>query len=329
MANRTKTKVAMHVPLRAAAAFLAALFFAAHAGEQAWPAQPIKMIVARDPGAAALQIAYVICPYLSGAFRVPVLPESPQGEDAVQLAASAKPDGYTLLLAPASALVISPYITDLVPYSPEDDFAGVAMVGSTPFVVVANPALNVKSLRDLVALAREAPGRLAYASPGPRAMPGILGEMLCKRTGIEPMTVLHGGAQSVRDTVAGRTHFSVESVPAIATAVQRGQLRALAVSSAKRLPELKDVPTLAEVLPGFEFSAWYAVVAPSGTPDEVVQRVNLAISRVLADPTIELRLNLLGIYPEGTPGPAQVDAFFASERAFWQKTARELRLAPD
>jgi len=315
--------------MRASAAFLAALFFAAHSDAQTWPARPIRMIVPKDAGEGALLAANLICPYLGGVLGMAVQAVNRQDDEGVQLAASAKPDGYTLLFAPSSVLVVYPYVTDLVPYSPEDDFAGVAMVGSTPFVVVANPALNVKSLRDLVALAREAPGRLAYASPGPRTMPGILGEMLRKRTGIELMPVLHGGAQSVRDTVAGRTHFSVESVPAIATAVQRGQLRALAVSSAKRLPELKDVPTLAEVLPGFEFSAWYAVVAPSGTPDAVVQRVNLAISRVLADPTIELRLNLLGIYPEGTPGPAQVDAFFASERAFWQKTARELRLAPD
>jgi tripartite-type tricarboxylate transporter receptor subunit TctC len=311
------------------ATLLALLAFSAPpALAQGWPSKPIKMIVAGDPGAAAVQVADVICPYLSGAFRVPVFPESPQGEDAVQLAASAKPDGYTLLLAPASALVISPYITDLVPYSPEDDFEGVAMVGTTPFVVVANPALNVKSLADLITLAREAPGRLAYASPGPRTMPGILGEMLRKRTGIELMQVLHGGRRSVPDTIAGRTHFGVESVPAVAIAVQRGQLRALAVSSAKRLPELKDVPTFAEAFPGFEFNAWYAVVAPAGTPAEVIQRLNLAMSRILADPTIEVRLNLLGIYPEGTPAPAQIDAFFASERAFWRKTVHELKMEP-
>ena len=317
------------VPIRASAAFLAALFFAAHAGAQSWPARPLRMIVTEGAGGAADLAARMICERLSRALRQPVRVENRAGDDGVQAAAGAAPDGYTLFFASSSVLVVYPYVTDLVPYSPEDDFAGVAMVGSAPFVVVANPALNVKSLPDLIALAREAPGRLAYASPGPRTLPGILGEMLRKRADIVLMPVLHGGAQSVRDTVAGRTHIAVESVPAIATAVQRGQLRALAVSSAKRLAELKDVPTFAETLPGFEFNAWYAVVAPAGTPDATIQRINIETSRALFDPEIEPRLNLLGIYPEGTPGPAQVDAFFASERAFWRKTARELRLEPE
>jgi len=287
------------------------------------------MIVTEGAGGAADLAARTISERLSRALRQPVRVENRAGDDGVQAAASAAPDGYTLFFAPSSVLVVYPYITDLVPYSPEDDFAGVAMVGSTPFVVVANPALNVKSLSDLIALAREAPGRLAYASPAPRTLPGILGEMLRRRANIELMPVLHRDAQSVQDTVAGRAHISVERVPAIATAVQRRQLRALAVSSAKRLPELKDVPTFAETIPGFEFNAWYAVVAPAGTPEGAIQRVNIETSRALFDPEIEQRLNLLGIYPEGTPGPAEVDAFFASERAFWRKTVRELKLEPD
>jgi tripartite-type tricarboxylate transporter receptor subunit TctC len=233
-----------------------------------------------------------------------------------------------LLLAPSSALTIFPYTTDLLPYSPEDDFAGVAMVGSVAFVVVANPEINVKSLTDLIALAREAPRRLAYASAGPRTPQGILGEMIRQRYALELMLLPYPGAQSVRDTIAGRTHFSIETVPAVATAVQRGQLRALAVSSAKRLPEMKDVATIVETLPGFEFSAWYAVVAPRATPPGIVERLNAEVAKLLADPLVEQRLNLLGIYPEGASTPEQLDALFDGERAFWRKTARELRLEP-
>jgi tripartite-type tricarboxylate transporter receptor subunit TctC len=201
-------------------------------------------------------------------------------------------------------------------------------VGTTPFVVVANPALNVKSLADLMVLAHAAPGRLAYASPGARTLPGILGEMVRRRAEIDLMPVPYESTLSVRDTVSGRTHIAVEGVAAILTAVQRGQLRALAVSSAKRLPELKDVPTLAETFPGFEFNAWYAVVAPTGTPDAAIQRVNREIGRMLPDPDVEQRLNLLGIYPEGAPAPATLDAFFESERAFWRRTVRELKMEP-
>jgi tripartite-type tricarboxylate transporter receptor subunit TctC len=270
-----------------------------------------------------------MCERLSRALGQPVRVENRPGDDGVQVAASARPDGTTWLFASASVLVVYPYITDLVPYSPEDDFAGVAMVGSTPFVVVAHPALNVKSLAELIALARDAPGRLAYASPGARTLAGILWEMLKRRADIELMLVSDGGAQSVQDTIAGRTHVAVEGVPAIATAVRRGQLRALAVSSAKRIPELTDVPTVAETLPGFEFNAWYAVVAPAGTPGAAIQRFNLEINRLLPDPDVEQRLNLLGIYPEAPSAPGDVDAFFASERALWKKTVRELKIEPE
>ena len=289
----------------------------------------MRMIVTGVPGGPSDLAARLISERLSGALGQPMRVETRSGDDGVQLAAGAAPDGYTFFLAPATILAIYPYTTDLVPYSPEDDFAGVAMVGATPFVVVANTHLNVKTLSDLIALAHEAPGRLAYASPGLRSFPGILGEMIRKRAGIELMPVQYQSAQSVLEAISARTHIAVESVPAVATAVQRGQLRALAVSSAKRLPEMKEVATVAETLPGFEFSAWYALVAPAGTPGAAIQRVNIQTNRLLHDPDVEQRLNLLGIYPEGSPGPAQVDAFFESERAFWRKTARELKMEPE
>ena len=311
------------------AALLAALVLALPAAAQApWPARPLRMIATEAPGSVPDLAARVISEGLSRTLGQPVVVDNRPGDDGVQAAASAAPNGYTLLLAPSSALTIFPTTTDLVPYSPEDDFAGVAMVGSEPFVVVANPELNVKSLPDLMNLAREAPGRLAYASPGLRTLPGILGEMIRQRTAMELMIVPDRGA-SVADTIAGRTHFGIEPVFAIATAVQRRQLRALAVSSPKRLPELKDVATLAESFPGLVFSAWYAVVAPAGTPEAIVQRLNRETGRLLADPVVEQRLNLLGIYPEGASAPAQLDAFFASERAFWRKTAREMKMEPD
>jgi tripartite-type tricarboxylate transporter receptor subunit TctC len=296
---------------------------------QAWPARPMRMIVTGVPGGPSDLAARLISERLSRALGQPMRVENRAGDDGVRVAAGAAGDGTTWLFAPFTVLVLYPYITDLVPYDPEDDFAGVAMVGAAPFVVVANPELNVKSLSDLITLAHEAPRRLAYASPGLRTPPGILGEMLRQRAALDLMQVPYQSARSVLDVIAGRTHFAVESVPAIATAVQRGQLRALAVSSAKRLPELKDVPTFAETFPDIELNAWYALVAPAGTPGAAIQRVNREMARLLADPEVEQGLNLLGIYPEGAGAPAQIDAFFESERAFWRKTVRELNMEPD
>jgi tripartite-type tricarboxylate transporter receptor subunit TctC len=313
---------------RALAAFFLAFALAAPAGAQSWPSRPLRIIVNENAGGIADLAARVIGERLARALAQPVRVENRPSDDGVQAAARAAADGYTWFLAPSAVLVIFPYITDLVPYSPEDDFAGAAMIGSTPLVVVANPTLNVKTLPDLISLAREAPGRLAYANPGLHTQTGILGEMLRRRTDVVLMPVPYS-AQSVQDTIAGRTHMTVEGVAAVATAVQRGQLRALAVSSPKRLPELKDAPTLAEAMPGLEFNAWLALVAPVGTPAAAMLRVNRDVGRMLLDPDVEQRLNLLGIYTEGTGTPEQVDAFFAGERARWRKTVRELKMEPD
>ena len=317
----------MRLP-RALSAFLLAICIAP-AAAQNWPARPLRIIVPEAAGGQADLAARVIGEGLARALGKAVQVENRPGDEGVQAAAGARADGYTLLLAPSSALTIFPYTTDLLPYSPEDDFAGVAMVGAVPFVVVANPAINVTSLSGLMSLAREAPRRLAYASAGPRTLQGILGEMIRQRGALELMLLPYPGAQSVRDTIAGRTHFSIETVPAVATAVQRRQLRGLAVSSAKRLPEMQDVATIGETMPGFEFPAWYALVAPKPTPEAIVERVNAEVAKLIADPLAEQRLNLLGIYPEGASTPSQLDALFDSERAFWRKTVRELKLEPE
>ena len=317
----------MRFPRALSAFFLAVCV--APAAAQSWPARPLRLIVADAAGGQSDLAARVVAEGLSRALGQPVRVDNRPGDDGVQAAAGARADGYTLLLAPSSVLTIFTYTTDLLPYSPEDDFAGVAMVGTLPFVVVANPEINVKSLTDLIALAREAPRRLAYASAGPRTLQGILGEMIRQRYALELMLLPYPGPQSVRDTIAGRTHFSIETVPAVATAVQRGQLRALAVSSARRLPEMQDVATIGETLPGFDFRAWYALVAPRATPPAIVERLNAEVGKLLADPLVEQRLNLTGIYPEGASTPEQLDTLFESERAFWRKTVRELKLEPE
>src|SRR5207237_8397047 len=204
-----------------------------------------------------------------------------------QAAARAQADGYTYLLAPASVLAVDQYMAKILPYSPEDDFASVAMVGSIPFALIANPELNVNTLAELIALAKANPGKLAVAGAGPRTLPGMLGETLKIRAGVSLLQVPYKGVQ---DTIAGRIQLAIEGIPAIAAVVQRGQLRALAVSSPRRLPELPDTPTFSETLRGFEFSGWLAVVAPPGGPREAIHLINLEFNRTLADAEIEPKL---------------------------------------
>ena len=243
-----------------------------------------------------------------------------------QAAARAQADGYTYLLAPASVLAVDQYMAKILPYSPEDDFASVAMVGSIPFALIANPELNVNTLAELIALAKANPGKLAFASPGPRTLPGMLGETLKIRAGVSLLQVPYKGVQ---DTIAGRIQLAIQGIPAIAAVVQRGQLRALAVSSPRRIPELPDVATFSETLPGFEFNGWFAVVAPTGTPRAPIERMNLEFNRILLDGVMEQRLRALGLYTEGTGAPEEIDAFLKSERAFWSRVVRELKIEPE
>jgi len=298
---------------------------------QSWPAKPLRMIVPQAAGTTADSVARVVAGRLSEALGQQVLVENRAGDETVgaQAAARAPADGYHYLFAPAALLVVNQYLSKLIPYSPEDDFASVAMVGLSPLALAANPELNVKSLADLIKLAKAEPGKVAFASPGQRTLPGMLVEMLKVRAGITLLHVPYKGAQDLQDTIAGRTHITIQGIPAIAAAAQRGQLRALAVSSPSRLRDLPEVPTFVQALPGFELNSWFAVVAPTGTPASAIQRMNLEMNRLLLEPDIEEKLRGLGVYTEGSGTPEQVDAFFRSEREAWNRIVRELKIEPE
>jgi tripartite-type tricarboxylate transporter receptor subunit TctC len=301
------------------------------ASAQSWPSRPVRMLVPQAAGGMPGIVARVISSPLARELGQQVLVENRAGDASLgaQAAARATADGYTYLFAPASVLAINPYTAKILPYSPEDDFASVAMVGLSPLALIASPELNVNTLAQLIELAKANPGKLAFTSPGLRTLPGMLGEMLKIRAGIRLLHVPDKGTQAVQDTIAGRIQLSIQGIPAIAAIVQRGQLRALAVSSPRRLPELPDVPTFSETLPGFEFNGWFAVVAPTGTPRAAIQRMNLEFNRILLDGEMEQRLRALGIYTEGTGPPEEIDAFLKSERAFWSRVVRELKIEPE
>jgi len=295
---------------------------------QSWPSRPVRMIVPQAAGGMADIVARVISGPLARELGQQVLVDNRAGDATLgaQAAARAQADGYTYLLAPASVLAVDQYMAKILPYSPEDDFASVAMVGSIPFALIANPELNVNTLAELIALAKANPGKLAFASPGPRTLPGMLGETLKIRAGVSLLQVPYKGVQ---DTIAGRIQLAIQGIPAIAAVVQRGQLRALAVSSPRRIPELPEVATFSETLPGFEFNGWFAVVAPTGTPRAPIERMNLEFNRILLDGVMEQRLRALGLYTEGTGAPEEIDAFLESERAFWSRVVRELKIEPE
>src|SRR6266513_5321681 len=256
-------------PMRCASlSLLAALVATDMAIAQSWPSRPVRMIVPQAAGGMADIVARVVSGPLARELGQQVLVDNRAGDASTgaQAAARAAADGYTYLFAPASVLAINPYVAKILPYSPEDDFASVAMVGLSPLALIASPELNVNTLAQLIELAKAHPGKLAFSSPGLRTLPGMLGEMLKLRAGISLLHVPDKSAQGVQDTIAGRIQLTIQGIPAIAAAVQRWQLRALAASLHRRLPELPEVATFSETLPGFEFNGWFAVVAVTGKP---------------------------------------------------------------
>jgi tripartite-type tricarboxylate transporter receptor subunit TctC len=297
---------------------------AATAVAQEWPVRPLRLIVAEAaggaPDTAARALASRLAPVLGQKVSVEDIPDT--GAD---VAARARPDGYTYLLASASLLAIDAYLVNVLDYSPEDDFAPVAMIGTAPFALAAIPALSVNSLRELIALAKTEPDKLALANPGRLTLAGMLGALLRNRARIDLRRVAFKGGE---DLLAGRTHLIILPVSAIAPAVGRGQLRALAVSSAQRIPEWPGVGTFSETFPGFEFNNWYMLVAPTGTPPQVIRRMNLEANRALLDADIGQILRGVGIYTEGSDTPDKLEAFLGSERQFWFRVVRELKLEP-
>src|SRR6266571_9537105 len=224
-------------PMRCAfLSLLAALVLTDMAIAQSWPSRPVRMIVPQAAGGLADIVARVVSGPLSRELGQQVIVDNRAGDASLgaQAAARAAADGYTYLFAPASVLAINPYMAKILPYSPEDDFASVAMVGLSPLALIASPELNVNTLAELIALAKANPGKLAFASPGQRTLAGMLGEMLKIRAGIDLLHVPYKGAQGLQDTVAGRIQLTVQGIAAIAAVVQRGQLRALAVSSDRK-----------------------------------------------------------------------------------------------
>jgi tripartite-type tricarboxylate transporter receptor subunit TctC len=305
----------------------------AHAHAQSWPARPVKVIVSQAAGGAPDLICRLVTERLSRALGQQVVIENRPGSGNIvgaQAAARAAPDGYTLFFATAAALVTNPYTFKSLPYDPVKDFTPVAVIAKGAFFVLAHPSVPVKTLPELVAYDKANPGKLAFATDGPKNFSGMLAAWLNKLAGTQILSVPYAVMpQGVQDTLAGRTQLVVLAVPAAAPFIQRAQLRPLAVSYAKRIPGYEDVPTVAETFPGFEFVGWFSFVAPAGTPAEVVQRLNRETDKILKEPEVNQRLATLGFYTDGADTPEGTGRFIRDELAAWGRIVKEIGVQPE
>jgi tripartite-type tricarboxylate transporter receptor subunit TctC len=275
--------------------------------EPQWPRQPIHVLVPFAAAGVADTQMRILGRKLGTRLGQQVVVENRPGASGnlgAQAVARARPDGYTLGFANTSTHVLAPILSPELPYDPVEDFAPVALIGSTPFVVLTNPNVPAKSLQETIALARANPRALRYASAGPATLANLAGVLLQTLTGIELTAVPYRSTgQAAIDLIEGRIEIAFGTIPPILEFVRQGKLRALAVTGQKRSATLPEVPTVEESgVPGYEVVLWQALVAPAGTPPEVIARLSREVSLALGDPDVAdvLREDGVEIQP-GTP----------------------------
>jgi tripartite-type tricarboxylate transporter receptor subunit TctC len=244
-----------------------------------------------------------------------------------QIVAGAPPDGYTLLQASASGFAIAPYLAKKPPYDPMLDFSPVSLVATSPLMVTVHPALPVKTVRQLIALAKSKPGALFYASNGKGSFSHLTTEMFNRAAGIATTHVPYkGGTPAVLDTVGGQVQMIITALPTLLPQVRASRLRALGVTSSKRFSGLPDLPTVAEAgLPGFESVQWYAVVAPRNTPAAIVDKLHAEIQKAAASPSLKAPLEQEGA-TLAVGGPQALTDFMRADITKWQKVIRQTSL---
>jgi tripartite-type tricarboxylate transporter receptor subunit TctC len=318
--------------LNVGARILVLYLWSALAVAQAWPERPVRWIHTSPPGSSADIIARVLSEPLALRWgRQVIIDNRPgaAGNIAAQAAARSAPDGYNYFFGVASTLAVNPYTMKSVPFDAERDFVGVANIGVSPFMIAVHPALPVNSVADLIRQAKDNPGKLSFATSGTRNLPHITGELFKRSAGIDMLNVPYKGSpQAVQSLIAGDTQVYFDSVPALAQHLPGGRVRLIGVSAAKRLAGFESIPAVAETLPGFIAVGWFALVAPAGTPPDLVTRVNGDVNAVLAQPEVARRMRELGVF-EGGGSPAEVDAFMRTERARWQKVTRDAGIEPE
>jgi tripartite-type tricarboxylate transporter receptor subunit TctC len=300
---------------------------------QTYPTHPIQVIVPFAGGSASDVITRVVLERMGDAMgRRFIVDNRPGagGNTGTAAAARAEPDGYTLLMSGSPTHSVGPHLFKHLTYDPMRDVPPVAMMAVAPNLLVVNAAQPVKSLQDLIRLAREKPGQLTYSSAGNGTSGHLAAELLKNTAGLEINHVpFKTGPDAATAVLSGEVTFVFFTVPSVLPQVEAGKLRALAITSARRSPLVPDVPTVAELgFPGFEVLGWYALFAPRGTPSAIVERLNAEIEKIVALPEIRNKMAQLGMEPRYL-NPQQLTDFVAVESPKWGRLLQEAGVSAD
>jgi len=313
-----------YLSIATAAAVAATVGFSAPAlAQKDYPTKPVKMIVPFPPGGGTDIIARVLTDKLSSTLGWKMVVDNKPGAGGtlgMDAAAKSKPDGYTIVLGQTANLAIAPTLYPKLGYDPVKNFTPITLVDAAPLVVIVGANSPYKALGDIVTAAKASPGKLLFASPGNGTVAHLAGELFQQTAGIKYTHVPYkGAAQALPDLISGRAAFFVSSLETALPQIKSNQLRALAVSSPKRSPALPDVPTFAEAgFKGSEATTWFGVLAPAGTPEPIVSRLNAEITKILQTPEVKERLG-----GDVQTGPAEFAKVIKADQDKWAKIVKE------
>src|SRR5689334_3144451 len=333
--RRIEEETVLHVSRRRILTVLSAAALAVlplEAAEAAYPEQLIKVIVTFPPGGSADIVIRALEPVVSAELKQGLVIENRAGAGGnigMAAVAQANPDGYTLGVAPAGALTVNPHLNSSMPFDPKQ-LAPITLLAEIPFVLVSSAGVPARTAAEMIALAKEKPGALSIGHGGNSTAMHLTAALLTQKAGISMELVPYRGtAPATVDVLAGHVPFAVLDIPASRQLILEGKLNAIGVSSARRLPSLPDVPTLAESgIAGFEAVGWFGLVAPAGTPSEIVTRLNAAFVKALGDPSVVEKIRTLGAEPSPTSAE-QFARFIQSESAKWGKLISEAGIKPN
>jgi tripartite-type tricarboxylate transporter receptor subunit TctC len=288
---------------------------------QGWPAKPVRIIAPFAPGGTADTLGRLTALKLAEAFKESFIVENRPGAGGVlgsELVARAAPDGYLLVVSGIASHVIAPALPRGVPYDPLRDFSHIALFGGPPAVLIVNPAVQARTLKEFVELLKKSPGKLSYGSPGNGTQGQLVAELFKQLAGVDMLHVPYKGASvAVADVMAGHVPSASITLTTAAGQIHGGRVRALALSAASRLPDYAEVPTFAELgYADLVATVWFSLSGPAGLPTEVVARLNAEVRRALSLPDVRERLRQDGTVP-GQLDPKEFNAFVASELKRW------------
>jgi tripartite-type tricarboxylate transporter receptor subunit TctC len=292
-----------------------------------FPDRPIRMIVGFSAGGGTDVIARILAQKLSESLGQSVVVENRTGASGLiagEAVAKSAPDGYTLMMGSQTTFAVAPTLYRKSTLDPTKDFAGIAMAGISPLVLVVHPSLPAHSVKDVIAMAKARPGAINFGSGGLGTTPHMAAELFSSLAGIKMAHVAYRGeAPAINDLLGGQIPLMFANLSAVMGNVKAGQLRALAVTSARRSAAAPEIPTIAETaLPDFEAATWFALVAPAGTARDVLARLNLEVERALAQPDVKQRFTDLGMSSENST-PDGLDTYIRAEIAKWTKVIRD------